>query len=310
MIDLNDFSFFAAVVQHGGFTAASRATGVDKARLSRHVATLEERLGVRLLQRSTRSVTLTEAGQSFYAGCLGVMDNARTAWDSVMELKKEPSGTIRMACPVTMAQNYIAPILPGYMAAYPKVSVMLEATDRLLHPVEERLDVILCAEADVPDSTSLVAREMGRVRRILVTGRSFLEQWPLPSVPEDLAHLPTIARLSDMHDEHARWDMVGRGDDVHRVHVAPRLVSGDMRVQLEAARSGIGIALLPETLVARGLAEGNLVRVLPGWFTAEYRLYLVYPTPRGMLPSVRSFIDYLLAHISDRLIQGPAARAP
>jgi DNA-binding transcriptional LysR family regulator len=305
MIDLNDFSFFAAVVQHGGFTAASRATGVDKARLSRHVAALEERLGVRLLQRSTRNIALTEAGQSFYAGCQGVMDNARTAWDSVLELKKEPSGTIRIACPVTMAQNYIAPILPGYMAAFPKVSVMLEATDRLLHPLEERFDVILCAQSDVPDSTSLVAREMGRVRRVLVAGRGFLDQWPLPARPEDLSQVPIIARLSDMHDETARWDMVDKSGTARRVHVVPRLVSGDMRVQLEAASFGIGVALLPETLVARGLADGTLLRVLPGWFMPEYRIYMVYPTPRGMLPSVRSFIDYLLAHITPRLTQTP-----
>lgn len=303
MIDLNDFAFFAAVVEHGGFSAASRATGVDKARLSRHVAALEERLGARLLQRSTRSIGLTQPGKSFYEGCLLVMDGARVAFDSVLEFQKEPTGTIRIGSPVTLAQNYLAPILPGFLKAFPKVSVLVEATDRLIHPLNESFDVILSIQPKLPDSTSLVAREVGRIRRILVANPGFLDGAGMPLVPEDLNSISVIARLTDMYDEAARWTMVNDDGQSHRVDLHPRLISGDLQVQLQAARAGIGIALLPEPLVAASLNDGELVRVMPEWFTPEYSVHLIYPTPRGILPSVRSFIDFVMAEMKvDRTV--------
>lgn len=297
MMDLNDFAFFAAVVEHGGFTAASRVTGVDKARLSRHVAALEDRLGARLLQRSTRSVTLTQAGKSFYEGCLLVMDGARVACDSVLEFKKEPSGTIRVGSPVILAQNYLAPILPRYMLAHPKVSVTVETTDRPLHPLEEGFDVILSAQMHLPDSTSLVAREVGRVRRVLVAHPALIDQGETPRTPADLTSMPIIARQNDMHEDRARWSMVHNDGRSQRVDLDPRLVTGDLQIQLSGASAGLGVALMPEPLVAGRIDSGELVRMLPDWFTPEYSIYLVYPTPRGMLPSVRSFIDFVLANM-------------
>lgn len=297
MIDLNEFAFFAAVVQHGGFTAAARATGVDKGRLSRHVAALEDRLGVRLLQRSTRSITLTQPGMSFYEGCLLVLDGAQVASDSVLEFKKEPTGMIRVGCPVILAQNYLAPLLPRYMAAHPKVEVTIDATDRVLHPLEERFDVIFAA-AHPADSSSLVARELGRIRRVLVAQPGLLESRGAPGGPADLADLPIIARPTDLQDETARWSMVQEDSDdrAHRIQLKPRLVTGDLQIQLEAARQGIGLALLPESLVGDDLSQGRLARVLPDWFTPEYSVFLIYPTPRGILPSVRSFIDFVMGN--------------
>jgi len=298
MMDLNDFAFFTAVVEHGGFTAASRATGVDKARLSRHVAALEERLGARLLQRSTRSIALTQAGKSFYEGCLLVMDGARVACDSVLEFKKEPTGTIRVGSPVILAQNYLSPILPRYMIDNPKVSVIVETSDRRLHPLEDGFDVILSAQAQLPDSTSLVAREVGRIRRVLVAQPALLEHWGAPQTPDDLAKMPIIARHSDMYDDMARWSMVHEDEVSQRVDLTARLVTGDLQIQLDGASAGVGVALLPEPLVAARIRSGDLVRVLPAWFTPEYSIFVVYPTPRGMLPSVRSFIDFVLANMS------------
>ncbi|WP_245653901.1 LysR substrate-binding domain-containing protein [Novosphingobium rosa] len=298
MMDMNDFAFFAAVVQHGGFTAATRATGVDKGRLSRHVAQLEERLGIRLLQRSTRSITLTEAGKSFYEGCLVMLDGARIAYDSALAFSKEPTGTIRVGCPVVVAQNYLAPILPHYMEAHPKVSVVVEATDRLLHPFEEGFDAIITAQSHVPDSTSLVAREIGRIRRLLVAKPGLLGEFGAPDSPEDLAGLPVIARQADMQDEQARWSIINDEESTHRLQLNPRLVTTDLQIQLSAAKQGIGVALLPAPLVKTLLANGDLVRVLPDWHAPEYSMFLIYARPRGMLPSVRSFIDFVLENIS------------
>ncbi|MDE1915954.1 MAG: LysR family transcriptional regulator [Sphingomonadales bacterium] len=303
-MDLNDFAFFAAVVQHGGFTAAARATGIDKARLSRHVAALEERLGARLLQRTTRNVSLTQAGRSVYESTQAMLESAQSAFDGVLELRREPSGRVRIGCSVILAQHYLAPLLPAYMAAHPKVTIILEATDRPLHPLEEALDLILCRDDEIPDSTSLVARELGRVRRGAVASPAFVERHGMPGEPGDLAQLPTIARPGDMHEDHARWDLVHAGQETQRVLVTPRLVTGDLPVQLEAARSGLGVALLAAPLIRDSLERGEVIPLLPGWYTSDYRLCLVYPTPRGMLPSVRSLVDHLLANGAASLIGG------
>ncbi|EGD58712.1 LysR family transcriptional regulator [Novosphingobium nitrogenifigens DSM 19370] len=296
-MNLNDFSYFAAVAQHGGFTAAARATGIDKARLSRCVASLEENLGVRLLNRSTRSISLTDAGQRFYHGCQAVLGSARAAMESIAELQKEPAGIVRIGCSVVLAQNYLAPILPHYLATHPKVTVVVEHGDRWINPLDSDLDLALTTMVEALPGSSLVAREIGRVRRILVTGRTSAGHVFAPDHPDILAHLPLIARIEDMHDGEVRWALTTDDGRDARVAAQPRLVTNDQNVQFEAAASGAGIALLPESVVASALDDGTLVHVLPEWSTPEYSLHLVYPLPRGILPSVRSFIDFLASHL-------------
>lgn len=296
-MNLNDFTYFSAVVQHGGFTAAARVTGIDKGRLSRSIAALEDQLGVRLLHRSTRSVSLTDAGQRFYNGCQAVLGSARAAFDSVAQLQKEPSGTVRLGCTVVLAQNFLAPILPRYLLDHPKVTVMVEHGERWANPLDSDLDLVLTNSVDTLPGSSLVAREVGRVRRILVAGGALAEQCLPLAHPDDLAGVPLIARMEDIHDVEARWTLACEDDNLARVAAPPRLVTNDLRVQLEAATAGAGLALLPEPVVAGALADGSLTHILPRWSTAEYSLYLVYPLPRGILPSVRSFIDYLVANL-------------
>ncbi len=128
MDDLNDIYFFASVVQHGGFSAAARRIGVEKTRLSRRIAALEKRLGVRLLQRTTRALALTEAGQRFFERCVATVEGAQAAYDRVAELRREPAGVVRLSSPVLLAQRCLAYALPGYMTMHPKVSVVVEAT--------------------------------------------------------------------------------------------------------------------------------------------------------------------------------------
>src|SRR6202008_3158421 len=137
MEDLNDLYFFTSVVRYGGFSAAARTIGVEKTRLSRRVAALERRLGVRLLQRTTRSLALTEAGQRFFERSVATVEEAQAAYDSVAELRREPAGLVRLSSPVLLAQRCLAHALPGYMAANPKVSIFVEATDRAVNVIEE-----------------------------------------------------------------------------------------------------------------------------------------------------------------------------
>src|SRR5882724_4050015 len=174
MEDLNDIYFFASVVQYGGFSAAARRTGVEKTRLSRRIAALEKRLGVRLLQRTTRALALTEAGQRFFERCVSTVEGAQAAYDSVAELRREPVGLVRLSSPVLLAQKCLAPALPGYMKAHPKVSVYIEATDRTVNVIEERFDIAIRAKPVIEDVAGLVAKTLGNSQRVLAVSPPFL----------------------------------------------------------------------------------------------------------------------------------------
>ncbi|MCW1383686.1 LysR substrate-binding domain-containing protein [Novosphingobium sp. KCTC 2891] len=307
MEDLNDIYYFTSVVQNGGFTAAARTTGVEKTRLSRHVAALEHRVGVRLLHRTTRNIALTEAGERFYAHCQQVLEDARSAFDSVSALRKEPSGKVRMCCPVVLGQSYLAPILPSFLSAHPKVTVYLETTDRVPNLLEERFDLALRTTPAIADSTELVARDLGHVRRILVASPDFLRvAGDIGDDPASLAGKRAICSIADTADGTPRWMLFAADRDPQRLVPTPCLVTSDLRVQLEAATQGVGIALLPEPVARSALRSGNLVHVLPAWSAPDHLVHLVYPSPRGILPSVRSLIDFLVTNLPSSIAERPA----
>jgi len=297
MEDLNDLYFFASVVQYGGFSAAARTIGVEKTRLSRRIGALEKRLGVRLLQRTTRALALTEAGQRFYDRCLATVEGAQAAFDSVAELRREPAGLVRLSSPVLLTQRCLAHALPAYMTTHPKVSVFVEPTDRTVNVIEERFDIAIRAKPVIEDVAGLVAKTLGTSQRVMVASRAFLDRYRRPENPADLPTLNTVASTDDIFDGGARWTLTNLDSRTQQIELKPRLVTSDLRVRLQAAIRGIGIALLPEQVVAAPLTEGLVERVLPGWSGAKNILHLVYPTPRGMLPSVRSLIDYRLIHV-------------
>src|SRR6266852_4701093 len=297
MEDLNDIYFFASVVQYGGFSPAARVIGVEKTRLSRRIAALEKRLGARLLQRTTRALALTEAGQRFFDRCLATVEGAQAAYDSVAELRREPAGLVRLSSPVLLAQRCLAHALPGYMAANPKVSVFLEPTDRTVNVIEERFDIAIRAKPVIEDVAGLVAKTLGNSQRVLVVDPTFLDRYGRPENPVDLPKFNTVASTDDVFHGGAQWNLTNLDNRTHHIELKPRLVTSDLRVRLQAAIRGIGIALLPEQVVAAPLKEGLVERVLPEWSGAKNILHLVYPTPRGMLPSVRSLIDHVLIHV-------------
>ena len=297
MEDLNDIYFFASVVQYGGFSAAARKIGVEKTRLSRRIAALERRVGVRLLQRTTRALALTEAGQRFFERFVATVEGAQAAYDSVARLRREPAGLVRLSSPVLLTQKCLAHALPSYMTAHPKVSLFVEATDRTVSVIEERFDIAIRAKPVIDDVAGLVAKTLGNSQRVLVVSPAFLDRYGRPENPADLPKFNTVASTDDIFEGGARWNLAALGTRTQHVELQPRLVTSDLRVRLQAAIHGIGIALLPEQVVSAPLKAGRIERVLSEWSGAKNILHLVYPTPRGMLPSVRSLIDYLLIHV-------------
>src|SRR6202008_5033315 len=204
MEDLNDIYFFASVAQHGGFSAAARRIGVEKTRLSRRVAALERRLGVRLLQRTTRALAPTEAGQRFFERCVATVEGAQAAFDSVAELRREPAGLVRLSSPALLAQRCLAHVLPAYMAKHPKVSVFVEPTDRTVNVIEERFDVAIRALPVIEDVAGLVAKTLGHSQRVLVVSRDFLDHYGYADSPADLPKFNTVASIDDIFDGGAR----------------------------------------------------------------------------------------------------------
>ncbi|MEO6800795.1 MAG: LysR substrate-binding domain-containing protein [Rhodanobacter sp.] len=295
--DLNDLYFFAAVVEHGGFSAAGRALGVPKSRLSKRVAQLEERLGVRLLQRTTRRFVVTEVGERFHAHCRAVLEEAQAAQDAVDELRAEPRGVVRLSCPVSLAQTVLAYLLPDFLATYPKVQVRLLCSDRRVDVIGEGYDLAIRVRSKLDTDANLVVRSFGHSVTTLVASPTLLKIHGHPTTPEDLAGLPVLSMRE--HEGPQVWELMDAQGTQVNVDVQARLITGDFAVLLESARRGLGVALLPEFVCAPAITAGELEVVLPAWSVPQGMMHFVYPSRRGMLPGVRALVDFLAERLPE-----------
>ena len=295
--DLNDLYFFAAVVEHGGFSAAGRALGVPKSRLSKRVAQLEERLGVRLLQRTTRRFVVTEVGERFYAHCRAVLEEAQAAQDAVDELRAEPRGVVRLSCPVSLTQTVLAHVLPDFLALYPKMQVRVVSSDRRVDVIGEGCDLAIRVRTKLDTDANLVIRSFGQSRTLLVASPSLLDTLGRPGKPDELAKLPGLSMRE--HEGSQVWELVGGAGQQVNVEMQARLITGDFAVLLEAARRGMGVTLLPDFVCAPAITRGDLEVVLPDWSVPEGIMHFVYPSRRGMLPGVRALVDFLAERLPE-----------
>ncbi len=296
MQDLNDMLYFAEVVDKGGFAAAGRALGIPKSRLSRRVAELESRLGVRLMQRTTRKLSLTEAGERYHRHCAAMRDEAQAASDAVAQVQGEPRGTIRVVCPVTLAQTTVGPALPLFLARHPHVRVEMQVNNRVVDLVEEGVDVALRVRPTLDDSGSLVVKQLGLTGGLLVASPSQLARQGRPRGVEDLAKLDTVAMSAV--DGRAAWTLSGPGGQTHVLQHQPRYVADDLMTLKQAVERGTGICILPDYMCRGELTARRLVEVLPGWAPKPGVMHAVFPSRRGMTPAVRRFLDFLGEHVT------------
>jgi DNA-binding transcriptional LysR family regulator len=296
--DLNDLYFFAAVVEHGGFSAASRALNVPKSRLSKRVAQLEEGLGVRLLQRTTRKFVVTEAGERFYRHCQAMLAEARAAAEDVAALGGEARGQVRLSCPVSLTQSLLAPLLPGFLEKYPKVQLRVLSSNRRVDVIGEGFDVAVRVRDKLDSDAELVARSFGPRRVVLVASPAFLARYGEPHAPQELSTLPVLSVFE--HEGDQAWELYDRACTRTVVSVQPRLICGEFRVLIEAAVQGAGIAWVPESSCADELRDGRLRVVLPEWGLPQGILHIVYPSRRGMLPAVRALVEFLAEAFEQR----------
>lgn len=303
MIDLNDMLFFAEVVDRGGFAAAGRSLGVPKSRLSRRVADLEARLGVRLLQRTTRRLSLTEAGELYHRHCVAMREQAEAADEAVARVLGEPRGTVRVSCPVTLAQTTIGPLLPLFLAAHPQVRVELLVTNRVIDLVQEGVDVAVRVRESLDDSGSLVIKQLGPTHGVLVATPQLLQRFGQPDRPEALRQLPTVAMSSA--DGRASWRLVGPGGQDFELLHRPVYTADDLLVLKLAVLQGTGMCVLPDYMCTEELRHGQLVPVLAGWAPPQAKVLAVFPSRRGMVPAVRRFLDFLGENVrGERIVPG------
>jgi DNA-binding transcriptional LysR family regulator len=300
MLNLNDFFYFVQVVERGGFTAAGRTLGMPKSTLSYRMQRLESELGVRLLNRTSRHFAPTQAGEEFYQHALSMVRAAEQAEALVRQRVKVPSGVIRFTAAIGTAQFALRDILMNFMRDYPRISLMEQVTSRQVDLLAENIDIAIRAHsAALPDST-LVRRILATAPWILVAGTEALKKKRLPQAPQDLEQFPSLAvwraNISPAWRLRAR-SRAQEGSSEVILPLTPRLVSNDMSTLKRAAAEGMGIVALPAYVCKSELRSGELTQVLPGWIADESTFTALLPHRRGLLPAIRSFVDYLARHL-------------
>lgn len=290
MQDLNDLYYFVQVVDHGGFAAAGRATGVQKSKLSRRIQQLEDRLGVRLINRSSRRFSVTEIGREYYDRCLAVLVEAEAAERVIAQGLAAPRGVIRVACPAALVNFQFGALFAQFLAAYPDIELHLESTNRRVDVIAEAFDVAIRVRSPPLEPTDLVMRKLDTSTQCLVGSPALMAGRTIAS-PADLHGMPSVAPGPVRPDY--RWQLENADGQTASVPHAPRLVTDDMAALREAAVAGVGIVQLPTMMIWRQVDAGELVHVLPAWRPRAGIIHAVFPSRRGLLPSVRALLDFL-----------------
>ena len=282
---------FVAVVETGGFSVASRTLGVSKSAVSKRINQLENHLGVLLLHRTTRKLSLTEAGERYYEHAAQALSAARKAEDAVTELQGEPQGQLKISSPMSFGRLHVAPLIPKFMQRYPKLHIDLVMDDRNIDLVAGGIDVAI-RSGDMPDST-LIARKLAPLRQVLCASPTYIERYGMPAAPSELRERNCI--LFSYSGDANEWTLNNGGKS------EAVLVSGSYRVNnsealLEALREGVGIGRIPTFVAGPDLKVGNLVRILESYHIPDHTFYAVFPERQYLPAKVRAFLDFAIEY--------------
>lgn len=292
-MDLNDIVVFTKVVETRSFTGAAEQLGLPKSTVSRRVAQLEERLGVRLVQRTTRKLALTEIGEAYYARAAQIVADVAAADQLVTDMQASPRGRLRISAPIDLSARYLGAIIAEFTSAHPDINVELDASDRVVDLIEEGFDLAIRFGA-LPQS-SLIARKLGSFEVVLCASPAYLARRSTPTTIEDLddhdrvLFLPT-ARTSG-------WTLVN-GEATYELGPPARFSSNNIMAVRDVVLAGGGISVLAEFLLACHPTEGCLVRVLPAWAGPRIDIHAVYPARQNLPPRLTLFLDHLARSMS------------
>ncbi|MBX4957596.1 LysR substrate-binding domain-containing protein [Rhizobium lentis] len=296
MLNLNDLLVFVRVVDHGGFAAAGRALRLPKSTLSKRLSELEREIGVRLIQRTSRSFAVTEIGHELYRHAAAMLIEAEAAEHVIKGRLAEPSGTVRITASMPVAQFRLSTLLPCLAARYPKVRITLDVSDRFVDIVQEGFDIAIRNHfAPLPD-TDLVQRRIYHDPAWLVASADYIREKGVCSRPEEASELEGLMASPS----ETVWTLRNGEGAVVKITPMPRYVANETISLLEAAKAGLGVACLASSFCAPLIASGALVRILPEWTAGGVTTTLLIPHRRGQLPSVRIVADYLIAELSQR----------
>ncbi len=281
---------FAKVAELGGISAAAKVLDIPKSKVSRRMAALEHSLGVRLLERSTRSVNVTEVGRIYYQHCKRMEEEANHALESVNDMRDTPRGYLRVSASVATGQNMIAPHLSEFIKKYPEITVDIKLTNRRVDVIGEGYDLAMRI-GQLADS-SLVSRRLGSSRIMLYASPTYLKGAPQLDELSDLTSHSVLVMSDAFHS-----DKIILEDDngqQQSVDITPRALINDLTMLSEVAQGGVGIVAIPEYLSEPSVKEGRLKRVLSDWSSPEFSFYAIYPSRQGLTRKVRVWIDFFL----------------
>lgn len=289
MRDLNLMAVFAHVAETGSFSAAARRLGMSRSAVSKAVAKLEKELGARLLNRSTRHLSMTEVGVAYVEHCSRILDEAVRAEQVVDHLHAQPRGVLKVAASVAFGTLHVAPALADFLGRYPELDIDMTITDRAIDMAEEGCDVVVRVARDLPPN--LVARRLAPVRRKLCATPAYFGKHGVPRIPQDLARHNCLDYTHS--GEQGLWRFTGPEGDI-AVPVSGRLRINDDEALSQAVLGGLGLALLPTFIIGKDLQAGRLRAALSEYIPVERHVYALYLPTRHLPAKVRAFIDFLL----------------
>lgn len=298
---LDDALIFTRVVECHSFTSAALTLNMQKSTVSRRIAQLEERLGVRLLNRTTRKLRLTEVGQAYYERCRQIMQEFAEAEQAIMQLQSEPTGLLRVSSPIEFGQLFLGRVVGEFMCRYPAIQVEVELTTRTIDPVEEGIDVVI-HRGRLQDS-SLVARPMMTSPRQLFASPDYIAQHGMPKRPEELAQHRCINTLMDGG---RKWHF---NEPNVSVQITPVLTANNITFAREVAIAGAGIINVPAFIAEPYVEQGQLCRVLEQVVLPSTELYALYPSRRFQAMKVKAFIDFMIESLERYLSEEVEAGA-
>jgi DNA-binding transcriptional LysR family regulator len=295
MLDLNDFRYFVRIIECGGFTAAGRNLNVPKSTVSHRLQQLEAGLGVRLVNRTSRSLSMTGAGEIFYRYAAETLERAEFAESAVRAQLTEPTGTIRFTTAVATSLYALRPILSNFIQRYPKINLVQHTSDEEVDIIGGSYDLAIRAHTAPLSDSTLVQRTLASAQWVLCAAPAYLDHRGSPLTPEDLADHDALIMLRPGHPTVWKLRHPTRAEVV--VPLEPRMAGNDILMMKQAAQDGVGIVALPHYICSDQIRAGTLKRVLPDWLAGEANITAVIPSRHGLLPSVRAFIDFLAVEI-------------
>lgn len=292
MDSLTSMKVFGSVVEAGSFASAARRLRLSRAVVTKHVAALEDRLQVRLLERTTRKLSVTEAGGRYYERCAQILAEIEDAESEAAQAAVTPSGTLRISAPHTFASMHIAPHLAEFRRQFPAVDLEITLSDRFVDLLEEGFDLAIRIADKLPES-SLVARQLAACRFVVCGAPEYFEQHGEPQVPDDLAEHPCLGYTLSTREHN--WVFVCPQEQRYVVNVSGPLRSNSGELLRAAAIGGAGVMLLPTFYVGEDLERGRLKAVLTDYSVQEYGIYAVYPSRKHLTAKVKAFVDFLRA---------------